>query len=229
LAVSYGAVEAVTDVSLTVARGEIVTLIGANGAGKSTVLNTLSGLLRPRRGAARLGDLDLATAPPPRIVRAGLVQVPEGREILGRLTVEENLQLGGWARPDRAAAAAAVAEMMDRFPILGQRRRLAAGQLSGGEQQQLAIARALVAGPRVLLLDEPSLGLAPQLAEEVFAMISTIRDSGITVLLVEQNARRALELADRAYVVESGRVVLTGTGRALRDDPVVRQAYLGSA
>jgi ABC-type branched-subunit amino acid transport system ATPase component len=228
LAVSYGPVEAVSDVSLHVAEGEIVTLIGANGAGKSTVLNTLSGLLRPRRGHARLGQLDLTSARPRAIVAAGLVQVPEGREILTRLSVEENLLLGGWVRDDRAAVAAAVEDMMDRFPILGQRRRLAAGQLSGGEQQQLAIARALVARPRVLLLDEPSLGLAPQLAEEVFRLISTIRDDGVTVLLVEQNARRALDLADRAYVLETGRVVLSGPAGELQNHPLVRQAYLGA-
>ncbi len=229
LSVTYGPVAAVTDVSLEVAEGEIVTLIGANGAGKSTVLNTLSGLLRPRRGSARFGSLDLTRARPQTIVRAGLVQVPEGREILTRLTVEENLLLGGWARRDRAAVARSVEEMMARFPILGQRRRLAAGQLSGGEQQQLAIARALIAGPRLLLLDEPSLGLAPLLVEEVFALIASIRQAGITVLLVEQNARRALELADRAYVIETGRVVLSGTGAELRDHPLVRQAYLGTA
>ncbi len=228
LAVSYGAVEAVLNVSLEVAEGEIVTLIGANGAGKSTVLNTLSGLLRPRRGRARMGTLDLTSASSQAIVRAGLVQVPEGREILSRLTVEENLLLGGWTRRDRAAVTASVDEMMQRFPILGRRRRVAAGQLSGGEQQQLAIARALVAQPRLLLLDEPSLGLAPQLVAEVFALIAAIRESGVTVLLVEQNARRALELADRAYVIETGRVVLSGSGPELRDHPLVRQAYLGT-
>ena len=228
LAVSYGAVQAVSDVSLEVAEGEIVTLIGANGAGKSTVLNTLSGLLRPRRGTATLGGLDLTSASSQAIVRAGLIQVPEGREILSRLTVEENLLLGGWTSRDRAAVIRSVEEMMARFPILGERRGLAAGQLSGGEQQQLAIARALVAKPRLLLLDEPSLGLAPQLVAEVFALIAAIRDSGVTVLLVEQNARRALELADRAYVLETGRVVLSGSGPELRDHPLVRQAYLGT-
>jgi branched-chain amino acid transport system ATP-binding protein len=183
-------------------------------------------------------------------VRSGLVQVPEGREILGRLTVEENLLLGGWCRADRsgrggndgrdgrfggarrgnrAAVESSVEEMMAKFPILGERRRLPAGQLSGGEQQMLAIARALVARPRLLLLDEPSLGLAPQLVEEVFALVERIRADGITVLLVEQNARRTLELADRAYVIETGRVVLSGTGDELRHDPQVQMAYLGSA
>jgi branched-chain amino acid transport system ATP-binding protein len=228
LAVNYGVIEAVTDVSLEVAEGEIVALIGANGAGKSTILNTLSGLLRVRNGQARFGSLDLASAKPQAIVRAGLVQVPEGREILTRLSVEENLLLGGWTR-NRAAAERAVAEMMAKFPILEQRRRLSAGQLSGGEQQLLAIARALIAQPRLLLLDEPSLGLAPQLAEEVFTLIEAIRGQGITVLLVEQNARRALELADRAYVIETGRVVLSGTGAELQHHPQVQQAYLGTA
>ena len=228
LAVNYGVIEAVTDVSLEVAEGEIVALIGANGAGKSTILNTLSGLLRPRSGRARFASLDLASAKPQAIVAAGLVQVPEGREILTRLSVEENLLLGGWTR-DRVAAERAVAEMMAKFPILEQRRRLPAGQLSGGEQQLLAIARALIAQPRLLLLDEPSLGLAPQLAEEVFTLIEAIRGQGITVLLVEQNARRALELADRAYVIETGRVVLSGTGAQLQHHPQVQQAYLGTA
>jgi ABC-type branched-subunit amino acid transport system ATPase component len=229
LAVSYGAVQAVQDVSLDVGEGEIVTLIGANGAGKSTVLSTLSGLLRPRAGRARFGELDLATASPQAIVRAGLVQVPEGREILGRLSVEDNLLLGGWTRADRGGVAAAVEDMMVKFPILRERRRLAAGLLSGGEQQMLAIARALVGRPRLLLLDEPSLGLAPRLAEDIFALVQTLRDDGLTVLLVEQNARRALELADRAYVIETGRVVLSGTGDDLRHDPDVQSAYLGTA
>ena len=229
LAVSYGAVEAVADVSLVVAEGEIVALIGTNGAGKTTVLSTLSGLLRPRGGRVRFGDLDLASARPQEIVRAGLIHVPEGREILTRLTVEENLLLGGWSRRNRSEVERAVEEMMGKFPILRQRRSLPAGRLSGGEQQLLAIARALIGRPRLLVLDEPSLGLAPQLAEQVFSLVESIRDDGITVLLVEQNARRALELADRAYVVETGRVVLAGTGRELQDHPQVQRAYLGTS
>jgi branched-chain amino acid transport system ATP-binding protein len=228
LAVSYGAIRAVQDVSLQVNRGEIVALIGANGAGKSTVLNALSGLIPAHGGRARFDGLDLLGAQPQAIVRAGLVQVPEGREILARLSVQDNLSLGGWTRSDRAAAASDIEAIMEQFPILRERRRLAAGQLSGGEQQILAIARALVAKPRLLLLDEPSLGLAPMLVETVFALVETIRDEGITVLLVEQNARRALELADRGYVVETGRVVLTGTGEDLSRDPEVQRAYLGT-
>jgi branched-chain amino acid transport system ATP-binding protein len=228
LAVNYGAIQAVQDVSLEVHRGEIVALIGANGAGKSTVLNTLSGLVRARAGRAEFAGLDLLARPPQAIVKAGLVQVPEGREILARLTVEENLSLGGWTRSDRAQAGADIEEMMGKFPILRERRGLAAGQLSGGEQQILAIARALIARPRLLLLDEPSLGLAPQLVETVFDLVASIRSEGITVLLVEQNARRALQLADRAYVIETGRVVLTGSGDDLRHDPEVQRAYLGT-
>ncbi len=229
LSVSYGVIEAVADVSLVVAQGEIAALIGANGAGKTTVLRTLSGLLRPKRGRARFGDLDLASARPQAIVGAGLIHVPEGREILTRLTVEENLLLGGWTRRDRAEVGRSVEEMMEKFPILRQRRSLPAGQLSGGEQQLLAIARALIGRPRLLLLDEPSLGLAPQLAEQVFSLVESIRGDGITILLVEQNARRALELADRAYVIETGRVVLAGTGEELQNNPQVQRAYLGTS
>jgi branched-chain amino acid transport system ATP-binding protein len=228
LAVSYGAIRAVEEVTFQVGEGEVVALIGANGAGKTTVLSALSGLLRARGGTARYRDLELTKASPQAIVRAGLVQVPEGREILARLSVEENLSLGGWTRTDRAGVGADIEAMLERFPLLGRRRRLAAGQLSGGEQQMLAIARALIARPRLLLMDEPSLGLAPRLVEEVFSLIEQIRADGITVLLVEQNARGALELADRAYVIETGRVVLSGTGEALRHDPQVQRAYLGT-
>jgi len=210
-----------------VASGEIVALIGANGAGKSTILNTLSGVLRADAGVARFGALDLTTAGPDRVVRAGLVQIPEGREILARLTVRENLELGAWARRDSRSAHREIAGLMEQFPILGQRRDLPAGQLSGGEQQILAIARGLLARPKLLLLDEPSLGLAPQMVDTVFEVIQRIHNEGVTILLVEQNALRALEIADRAYVVETGRILLSGTGASLRRNPEVQKAYLG--
>src|SRR5438876_10676252 len=227
LQVSYGAIQAVRGVSFGVAKGEIVALIGANGAGKSTILNTLSGVLRTHAGVARFGDLDLMTAAPDRIVRQGLVQVPEGREILARLTVRENLELGAWGRRDRSAVQREIDGLMQQFPILRERQHLPAGQLSGGEQQILAIARGLVAHPRLLLLDEPSLGLAPQMVDTVFDIIQRIHGEGVTILLGEQNALRALEIADRAYVVETGRILLSGTGAALRRNPEVQKAYLG--
>jgi branched-chain amino acid transport system ATP-binding protein len=227
LQVSYGAIQAVREVSFGVAKGEIVALIGANGAGKSTILNALSGVLRPHAGVARFGELDLMTAAPDKIVRHGLVQVPEGREILARLTVRENLELGAWGRRDRRSAHRDIEGLMKQFPILGQRRDLPAGQLSGGEQQILAIARGLLAQPKLLLLDEPSLGLAPQMVDTVFEVIQSIHEEGVTILLVEQNALRALEIADRAYVVETGRILLSGTGASLRRNPEVQKAYLG--
>jgi ABC-type branched-subunit amino acid transport system ATPase component len=227
LSVSYGAVSAVRGASLSVARGEVVALIGANGAGKSTILNTLSALIRPDSGTATFDGLDLTVAKPSAIVRHGLVQVPEGREILARQTVLENLELATWARNDRAAAAKDIEAAMKRFPILGERRALSAGTLSGGEQQMLAIARGLLAKPRLLLLDEPSLGLAPQMVDEVFAAIEEIHKEGTTILLVEQNALRALAIADRAYVIETGQILLTGSGEDLLHNPAVRRAYLG--
>ncbi len=227
LTVNYGAVTAVHDASFRVAAGEVVALIGANGAGKSTVLNTLSGLLRPASGSATFDGLDLTTARPSEIVRHGLVQVPEGREILARQTVLENLELATWGRHDAKATARDIESVMKRFPILGERRHLGAGTLSGGEQQMLAIARGLLARPRLLLLDEPSLGLAPQMVDEVFRAIAEIHREGTTILLVEQNALRALEIADRAYVLETGRIPLSGTGYDLLHNPSVRRAYLG--
>ncbi|HKV89251.1 MAG TPA: ATP-binding cassette domain-containing protein [Candidatus Dormibacteraeota bacterium] len=227
LSVSYGAVNAVRGVSLRVARGEVVALIGANGAGKSTVLNALSGLIRPTSGSAVFDGLDLTAAKASSIVRHGLVQVPEGREILARQTVLENLELATWARRDGAAARAEVEAVMKRFPILGERRGLLAATLSGGEQQMLAIARGVLARPRLLLLDEPSLGLAPQMVDEVFRVIDEIHKDGTTILLVEQNALRALAIADRAYVLETGQIQLTGTGDELLHNPAVRRAYLG--
>jgi ABC-type branched-subunit amino acid transport system ATPase component len=227
LQVSYGAIQAVRSASFAIGKGEIVALIGANGAGKSTILNTLSGVVRPQAGEARFDGLDLTSAAPEKIVRHGLVQVPEGREILARLTVRENLDLGAWGRRDRSAVSRDIDGLMQQFPILRERQHLPAGQLSGGEQQILAIARGLVAHPRLLLLDEPSLGLAPQMVDTVFEIIQRIHGEGVTILLVEQNALRALEIADRAYVVETGRILLSGTGTALRRNPDVQKASLG--
>ena len=227
LSVSYGAVNAVRGASMRVARGEVVALIGANGAGKSTILNTLSGLIRPSSGIATFDGLDLTAASPSAIVRRGLIQVPEGREILARQTVLENLELATWARRDGVAATRDIEAAMKRFPILGERRALRAGTLSGGEQQMLAIARGLLARPRLLLLDEPSLGLAPQMVDEVFAAIEEIHKDGTTILLVEQNALRALAIADRAYVIETGQILMTGSGDELLHNPAVRRAYLG--
>ena len=219
LVVRYGAIEAVHGVSFEVGAGEVVALIGANGAGKTSTLAAISGLVRPARGAVRLAGRDLAGAAPHTIVRAGLVQVPEGREILARMSVHENLLLSG---------AGDATSMYERFPILAERRALLAGNLSGGEQQLLAIARALLAKPRVLLLDEPSLGLAPKMVATVFAVLAELKASGTTMLLVEQNALRALRLADRAYVLELGRIGLAGTGASLLQDRAVARAYLGA-
>jgi branched-chain amino acid transport system ATP-binding protein len=227
LSVSYGAIVAVRGVSFRVGAGEVVALIGANGAGKSTILNTLSGLIRAESGTAVFDGLDLAAAKASTIVRHGLVQVPEGREILARQTVLENLELATWARRDGRNARREIDVVLKRFPILGRRRLIRAGSLSGGEQQMLAIARALLARPRLLLLDEPSLGLAPLMVDEVFRVIEEIHEDGTTILLVEQNALRALAIADRAYVIETGRILLSGSGDDLLHNPAVRRAYLG--
>jgi len=227
LQVAYGAIQAVRGVSFAIAKGEIVALIGANGAGKSTILNTLSGVLRARNGHARFENIDLLEAGPDQIVRSGLVQVPEGREILARQTVRENLELGTWVRSDRASAQKQIEQLIERFPILRERQHLPAGQLSGGEQQILAIARGLLARPKLLLLDEPSLGLAPQNVDAVFEVIEQVHRDGVTILLVEQNALRTLEIADRAYVVETGRILLSGTGAELLRNREVQRAYLG--
>jgi branched-chain amino acid transport system ATP-binding protein len=219
LVVRYGAIEALHGISFDVGAGEVVALIGANGAGKTSTLAAISGIVRPARGTIRLAGRDLAGAAPHTIVRAGVIQVPEGREILARMSVHENLLLSG----ARDASA-----MYRRFPILAERRDLAAGSLSGGEQQLLAIARALLARPRVLLLDEPSLGLAPKMVATVFGVLAELKAAGTTMLLVEQNALRALRLADRGYVLELGRLGPSGTGAALLRDPAVARAYLGA-
>ena len=227
LAVAYGPVLAVRDVSLRVEIGQTVALIGANGAGKTSTLAALSGLVRPVRGSVRFDGQEIAGWRPPRIVALGLVQVPEGRAVLPQMSVLENLQLGGYRRRDREALRRDLAAMQERFPILGQRRDLPAGSLSGGEQQLLAIARGLLARPRLLLLDEPSMGLAPHLVRQVFEVVREIKAEGTSQLLVEQNARKALSVADAAYVVERGEVVLEGPAAALAGDPRIVSAYLG--
>lgn len=229
LVVAHGGVEAVKGISFAVAEGEIVVLVGANGAGKTTTLAAISGLMRPRRGRVLFEDRDLAGLQPFQIVRRGIVQVPEGREIIGRMSVQENLELGGYARADRHAVRADMDALLERFPILRQRLKGPAGALSGGEQQMLAIARGLLGRPRLLLLDEPSLGLAPLLVRDIFQLIGDIRTRGTTILLVEQNARKALALADRAYVLETGRITVAGSGAELLNHQEVVRAYLGAA
>lgn len=232
LHVTRGRTKVLQGINLKVESGEIATLIGANGAGKTTALMTLSGLLPVASGRLELNtgesQIDIARTAAVDLVRAGIVHCPEGRQVFGRLSIEENLQLGAYLSNDRARVARAVSGIYDRFPILGERRAMKAGNLSGGEQMMLAIGRALVAEPKLLLLDEPSLGLAPQITEEIFGVLEELnREQGVTMLIVEQNAMLALELADRAFVIENGRIVLNGTGRELLDDPAVFEAYLG--
>jgi len=227
LHVAYGHVEAVRGVSLAVPEGRVVTLIGPNGAGKTSILSALAGLVRPRSGTVRLDGADVTGLPAHRAVAAGLSLVPEGRAILGRMTVRENLVLAGERRRERRALEAAIEEQVRRFPILGERRDQLAGSLSGGQQQMLAFARALLARPRILLLDEPSMGLSPILVQQIFEAVRQIHREGATILLVEQNARLALSISDYAYVLERGRLVLEGPSRALAEDPRVQAAYLG--
>jgi branched-chain amino acid transport system ATP-binding protein len=227
LVVHYGSVAALKGVSLEVGRGELVTLIGANGAGKSTLLRTISGLHRPTSGAIHLDGQPIHTLPPEAIARLGLQHVPEGRRIFPELTVEENLQIGGLLIPERRRVNERIAAMYDLFPRLAERKRAAGASLSGGEQQMLAFARALIGEPRILLLDEPSLGLAPALVQEVAHSMSQFRRQGLTVLLVEQNANLALRLADRGYVLELGRITTADSAANLLADPKLREAYLG--
>jgi branched-chain amino acid transport system ATP-binding protein len=225
--VHYGNIRALQGVSLSVAEGELVALIGSNGAGKTTTLRTISGINRPSEGAIRFEGADITRAPADRIVSLGISHCPEGRRIFGGLTVRENLRLGAVSQADRRAAAEDLEMVLGLFPLLGERLGQAGGTLSGGEQQMLAIGRALMSRPRLLLLDEPSLGLAPLMVERIFETIASLKASGRTILLVEQNVHHALDVADRAYVLETGRVTLDGPVDVLRRNPKVEQSYLG--
>jgi branched-chain amino acid transport system ATP-binding protein len=225
--VSYGDLPALRGVSLALETGEILSVVGANGAGKTTMLRAISGLLRPRAGEILLEGARLDRLPCHAVVERGVVQVPEGRKVFPSLTVLENLELGSYTARARARRASSLDRVYALFPILAERRRQAAGTLSGGQQQMLAIGRALMALPRILMLDEPSLGLAPLVVQDIFRIIGEINRAGATILLVEQNTRQALALAQRGYVLENGRVVLGGAGRELLDNEHVRRAYLG--
>ena len=226
LMVRYGAIQAVRGIDLDIAQGEIVTLIGANGAGKTTVARAIAGLL-PYGGEIAFQGEALKPDRAERNLRRGIALVPEGRGILGTMTVQDNLLMGLYARGDKSQAMQDLAALLERFPILADRRHLLASLLSGGEQQMLAIVRALLSKPKLLLLDEPSLGLAPRMTDTVFAMIQDLRREGLTVLLVEQKARRALKIADRAYLMDTGRVVTSGSAANLIDDPIVSETFLG--
>ena len=225
--VYYGAIHAIKGVSLTVNEGEIVTLIGANGAGKSTTLRTISGLLKPKTGTIKFLGKDIAGMPANKIVREGISQVPEGRRIFAEMTVMENLELGAFIRDDKEGIAQDLKMVFGRFPRLEERKLQMAGTLSGGEQQMLAMGRALMSRPKLLLLDEPSMGLAPLLIKEIFNIIVDINQTGTTVLLVEQNANMALSIANRAYVLETGRITLSGDAKKLAASEDIRKAYLG--
>ena len=224
--VYYGAIHAIRGVTFTVNEGEVVTLIGANGAGKSTILKTVSGLLRPKSGTISFDGTDITQIPPHKLVPMGLAHVPEGRRIFQQMTVEENLEMGAFTQP-KGGIALDLEKVFALFPRLKERRRQIAGTLSGGEQQMLAMGRALMSHPKLLMLDEPSMGLAPILVEQIFDIIRSLHRTGTTILLVEQNAQMALSVADRAYVLETGEITLTGTGDELIHSDAIRKAYLG--
>ncbi|WP_020658776.1 ABC transporter ATP-binding protein [Amycolatopsis benzoatilytica] len=228
LEVAYGKVEALTGLDLTVGENEIVALLGNNGAGKSTTVSAVSGVVRARAGSITAYGEDITTAKPWTIVERGIVQVPEGRRIFSRLTVHENLQLGGYAVRDNSVIGKRIDEVYDLFPRMAERRDQQGGTLSGGEQQMLAIGRAMVAGPRLIMLDEPSMGLAPLVVAQVMAAVVAINEAGTSVLLIEQNARAALKVAHRGYVIDAGRVTVSGPAAQLSSDPQVVEAYLGA-
>lgn len=225
--VYYGAIHAIKGISIEVPKGEIVTLVGSNGAGKSTTLRTISGLMKPKNGTILFEDKNIVGVPAHKIVGMGLCQVPEGRHVFANMSVMENLELGAYLRNDKDCIARDLEDVFKKFPRLLERKDQISGTLSGGEQQMLAMGRALMSRPRLLLLDEPSMGLAPLLVKEIFNIIKEINESGTTVLLVEQNANMALSIADKAYVLETGRIALAGTAQELASSEAVRKAYLG--
>lgn len=227
LYVNYGAVEAIKGISFYVKPGEIVTLIGANGAGKTTTLHTISGLVKAKSGSITYNGTDLLKTEPSKMVSLGIAHVPEGRHVFPEMTVEENLEMGAYSKKDKAAIQESMADVFEKFPRLKERRRQLAGTLSGGEQQMLAVGRALMSRPGIILMDEPSMGLSPILVKEVFSIIEEIHAAGITVLLNEQNAKMALSIADRAYVLETGTISISGNAKDLLEDERVKKAYLG--
>ena len=227
LEVNYGVIKAIKGVSFDVNEGEIIALIGANGAGKTTILHTITGLIQAKKGSIVFDGKELTKTPPHKIVSMGMAHVPEGRRIFQQLSVLENLKLGAYTRKDKSEIASTLKMVYERFPRLEERKNQVAGTLSGGEQQMLAMGRALMSKPRIILMDEPSMGLSPLLVSEIFDIIEVINESGTTVLLVEQNAKKALSIADRAYVLETGKITLSGDAKDLINDESVKKAYLG--
>jgi branched-chain amino acid transport system ATP-binding protein len=228
ISVNYGNVIAIENISMDLKEGETISIVGANGAGKSTTLKAISGLVKCRTGTIKLGDLDLSKMEPDRIVKEGIIQVPEGRRVFPQMSVLENIEMGATLRKDKSNIASEIKEIFRKFPRLEERSKQMAGTLSGGEQQMLAIARGLIAKPKILMLDEPSLGLAPLIIDEIAKLILELKGRGMTILLIEQNARMALKLSDRAYVLETGRVALEGNAHALLEDDFMKKAYLGA-
>ena len=227
LNVYYGMIHAIKGISFEVIEGEVIALIGANGAGKTTILHTISGLISPKSGQILFQDKDLTKLPAHKVVGLGMAQVPEGRRVFAQMTVLQNLRMGAFTRSDRGEVEAALETVYKRFPRLEERKNQPAGTLSGGEQQMLAMGRALMSHPKIILMDEPSMGLSPILVNEIFDIIRSVNETGTTVLLVEQNAKKALMIADRAYVLETGKIVQSGDAKELMDDPAIRKAYLG--